>query len=221
MGKYENYTDEEIIEALTGDKLNEKFAHYFFFDKCKGTLTYISSFANNSDSYKSLLGEFYVFLSDNDWKVLRQYKKKNKATLSSYLSHCAVNHFMSINKLDEKHKECPISEIMDRCDDADEDKELIHKAVSIAYAMLNENHKLVLDLLVIKEQSALEAADTLWEHTSKKGTDWRTFPVKKVQDTIAMSKRSACNKLSAYTNMVLEELKKSGEFPPQPAETTK
>lgn len=207
MGKYHNCTDTDIIAALTGDKPNEGLVNYFFFDLCKEILTRISKSMSHDDNYKTIIGEFYVYLSKNNWNVLRQFQGRNNATLLYYLSYCANNHFAELNRIKEIFIEDCQYEFADIYDEMDEEKELLCKAVSKAFTMLSEYHQKTLELLVINEMSSLDAADILWQYTRHKNIDWRTLPVKKVQDTLAKGKQRACANLMNKTTELLATLR--------------
>ena len=72
--KCSQMSDNEFVEALTSLTMNEDVYKYFFYIKCKRILKYISSKLYGDDDYKMLVGEFYVFLSENDWQIIRNYK---------------------------------------------------------------------------------------------------------------------------------------------------
>ncbi len=208
MGCKLNYTDREIIVALIENTPNDPRINDFISNKCRAMLLYISRTIFGNDDFKNLTGEFYMFLSRNNWEVLRKYKELNKASLVSYLSICTFNYFLALYKIEKRYYELITDKLEDICEVFDEEeKDLAHLAVSIAYSQMKEKNRIVLDLLIIEGKSALEAADVLWQYTKKKDIDWRTLPRKYVQDTIAMSKRSACNKLQTLTLVILEQLK--------------
>ena len=209
--KYKDRSDADIIGELTSNNPDAGLVDYLFFDLCKKLLKDISKVTRNDENYRALIGEFYEYLSENNWKVLRQYQGRNNATLMYYLSYCANNHFMALKNIKNKFIENPDYEFVDICDEIDDEKELLCKAVAQAYGMLKENHRKTLEYLVIKGESTLEAADVLWQYTKHKETDWRTLPAKKVQDTLAASKRNACNQLFNTTNKVIEKLR-SGDI---------
>lgn len=209
MSKSIDDSEKEIIAMLLSNHKEKDLIDEFLFKRCKDMLTYISRCINDNDKYEDIIGEFYMYLSANDWSVIRQYK--GEASLYSYLSRCAINYFMAVKKAEEKHCTMMHNEIPDVCDDNDnEEKELQYMALKLAYDSLEKAHKDALDLLVIQRMSALEAADTLWQYTKKRETDWRTLPVKSVQDTIAMSKRRACFSLSQLTHKYLKQLENRG-----------
>lgn len=199
MSKYKNCTDADIIGALIGYKPNAGLVEYFFFDLCKNMLIRISNIMRNDDNYKALVGDFYEYLSKNNWRVLRQYKKKNNATLIYYLSYCTNNHFLAIKKIENMFTGNSDYEFVDVYDELEDEKELMCDAVAHAFTTLNESQQAVLKHLVILEESTLTAADALWKYTKHKEIDWRTLPVKKVQDTLAKFKQRACANLTYKT----------------------
>lgn len=90
-------------------------------------------------------------------------------------------------------------EFVDVYDELEDEKELMCDAVAHAFTTLNESQQAVLKHLVILEESTLTAADALWKYTKHKEIDWRTLPVKKVQDTLAKFKQRACANLTYKT----------------------
>ena len=90
---YANITDEEWVKKITSVPSIQPLHRYFFKVKCASFLNYIAINVYN-DCMESILGEFYEFISSNDWHVLRNYKKKNNASLSTYLSRCSLYYFI-------------------------------------------------------------------------------------------------------------------------------
>ena len=101
-GKYVQLSDNEWIELLMATPPEESAHRYFFEVKCRTFLQYIASTIFGSDDSREIIGDFYQFLSQDDWHVLRLYKKRNGASLGSYLSRCAVHHFMAIKKREQE-----------------------------------------------------------------------------------------------------------------------
>ena len=69
-----NYQEDKfIVEGLIA---NDPVAiEEFFFGRCRAALTYIGQcFCDAKELPESLIGEFYVYLSDNDWHKLRIFK---------------------------------------------------------------------------------------------------------------------------------------------------
>ena len=102
--KYSLLSDRELIDKLTATPVDEKLHSYFFTKKCRQFLRYISSNIYHCESEKQLWGEFYEFLSKDDWAVMRNWKNRNGATLYTYLAYCATNHFIH-KKLTEKKEQ--------------------------------------------------------------------------------------------------------------------
>lgn len=83
-------TDREIIAALTsGDQRTIK---EFFFVRCRLMLMYIGKyFCQHRQTPEELIGEFYEFLSADDWHKLRIFKYT--CTLNSYVTIIASRYF--------------------------------------------------------------------------------------------------------------------------------
>ncbi len=204
---FDLFTDEEWIEGLTSKPVNERLHEYFFKVKCAGILRTITRATHKSENFYEILGEFYEFLSKNDWRVLRLFKGKNDATLYSYLMRCTINYFM------EKHKkECDIAKryifaetikhlakIQDEVSNEyeTEDNQLVMKA----FLYLGKRDKHVLRLLVIDGKSSLEAADEIWPYVNSE-QDWRDLAIIRVQNTIAMIKHRAILRLAYYIKLL-------------------
>lgn len=83
-------TDRETVERLlAGDK---RVVHDFFFVRCRPALTYIGRyFCQYVESPEDLIGEFYEFLSADDWHKLRIFKYS--CSLNSYVTIIASRYF--------------------------------------------------------------------------------------------------------------------------------
>ncbi|MCR8912851.1 hypothetical protein NW211_12695 [Barnesiella sp. ET7] len=83
-------TDQEIVNKLIlGDPLTIK---NFFFVKCRGALEYIGQyFCRDKQTAEELIGEFYEFLSADDWHKLRIFKYT--CSLNSYITIIASRYF--------------------------------------------------------------------------------------------------------------------------------
>lgn len=191
---YAKLNDRELVRRLTAAPTDEKLHRYFFEIKCRPFLQYIASALFGSNRTEPLLGEFYEFLSRNDWHILKQYENRNGASLSGYLSRCTIHHFLALKKREEK-----IYDNIGTLDHPDiiaelnkfvqeEEKEM--PPVWMAFKLLNERDRNILRYLVIEGRSTLEIADHIWKYVNTEN-DWHTLPVKRVQDTIAMMKRRA------------------------------
>ena len=83
-------TDKEIVDKLViGDTLAIK---NFFFVRCRGTLAYIGRyFCQDEQTPEELIGEFYEFLSADDWHKLKIFKYT--CSLNSYITIIASRYF--------------------------------------------------------------------------------------------------------------------------------
>ena len=83
-------TDQQIVNNLIiGDHRTIK---EFFFVRCKPMLIYIGQyFCRNKQTPEELIGEFYEFLSADDWHKLRIFKYT--CSLNSYVTIIASRYF--------------------------------------------------------------------------------------------------------------------------------
>ena len=191
---YANITDEEWVEKLLYQPPIQPLHYYFFKVKCSSFLKYIAENVLDADSVESILGEFYEFLSHNNWHVLRNYKKKENASLSTYLSRCTLYYFIRKKKKNEnsnvynlENKE--IIEQLNYIATNEEDK--VDTRVWQAFARLRERDKIILQRLIIDGRTSMDIADEIWPYVNSNEKNWRRLPTKRVQDTIAMMKRRA------------------------------
>lgn len=203
---YNELSDEEWVEKLMSVPPIEALHRYFFKVKCAPFLQYIAKNIMNTDQVESIMGEFYEFLQKDDWYVLRKYRAANGASLSTFLARCTLNYFCK-----QKHKEEKMSGMYIYYDDitaqletfaATSDEMTMDLPVLKAFDSLSERNKIILQLLVINEQSAIEAADTIWKLTRSKERDWHKLPLKRVQSTISMMKQRAIYELLEKLNEV-------------------
>ena len=203
----ENYSmlsDQELIERLTAKPTDEKIHNYFHTKICRRILRYISeNIYNHSNDYE-LWGEFYEFISKNDWEVVRKWENKNGASLYTYLTYCATNHFVKERLKEKRLKEqfipTPPEEIHERFANIsnEENDEIPSQLIWKAFNTLNVRDQKILQLLVIDGCTIMEAAPQIWEHIKSKGTLEKT-ETKRVQCTIAMAKRRA--QLALYNKL--------------------
>lgn len=203
---YNGLSDEEWVEKLMSVPPIEALHRYFFKVKCAPFLQYIAKNIMNTDQVESIMGEFYEFLQKDDWYVLRKYRAANGASLSTYLARCTLNYFCK-----QKHKEDKQACQYVYYDDiatqletfaATNEEKAMDLPVLKAFDNLSERNKIILQLLVIKEQSAIEAADVIWKLTRSKERDWHKLPAKRVQSTISMMKQRAIYELLEKLNEV-------------------
>ena len=195
----ENYSllsDRELVERLTATPADERLHNFFLNNVCRRILRHISSNIYNHSNDNELWGEFYEFISRNNWEVLRKWENKNGASLYTYLAYCATNHFVKEQFKEKKQKEQFISissqEIYEQFANisCEETPDINSGQIWNAFNMLNERDRKILQLLVIDGYSIMEAAPQIWEYIKSKGTLEETDP-KRVQCTIAMAKHRA------------------------------
>lgn len=193
-GHFAKLDDKELVEGLTSTPVNKELHEYFFYCKCHKFLKYISITLYNRCDSEHLIGELYEFLSNNDWKVLRQWENKNGASLYSYIARCSINHFTNKEIAEKKRNSTetlPDSfELIERLGDFQQDEENEAPPVWEAFKMLSERDQTILRLLVIDEKSMLAAAPEIWKHLNSR-TPFEQLTQKQIQSTIAMVKHRA------------------------------
>lgn len=200
-------SDNELVEGLMAVPKNDKLHKYFFQEKCKHFLTYISNTLYNGINGSDLVGELYEFLSDDNWKVLRMWRGKNGCSLNSYLSSCSLRYFTS--KVKAEQKRCAFEvlpstpEVIELLNHFTAEEEAEMPPVWEAYNMLNERDRVILRLLVIEGKRMLDAAPEIYSYMS---TPYNADEMsqKSVQSNIAMAKHRAifalANKLNVLRN---------------------
>ena len=193
---YSHLSDTELIERLTATPVDEKLHNYFFTKKCRQFLRYISSNIYYCDSENELWGEFYEFLSKDNWAIMRNWKNRNGASLYTYLAYCTTNHFIHKKLAEKKEQEqflVPSSQNMyeQLADFVEDEEEAVNTyPVREAFNMLSQRDQAILHALVIDEQSALDAAPAIWKYI-KNNKPLEEMDPKRVQCTIAMAKHRA------------------------------
>lgn len=200
MSKRKNfaeYTDQELIDGLMALPVQQDL-HSYFFNVVFGTVLNYNAMAFKDWSINELMGEFYEFISKDNWYVLRNYK--GLGTLRSYLSVCFQRH---INRL-RGYWEIPFDTVsLDCLNDCEEEYNLYaepeEKKTPIEQALmqLKERDRLVIQEIFYNGKSALEAAEVLWVHVKSTEKDWRKLPAKTVQNTISSLKSRALAALQA------------------------
>ena len=90
-------TDREIVDKLIAN--DEDTIKEFFFVRCRGALCYIGQyFCHGRQTPEELIGEFYEFLSADDWHRLRIFRFT--CSLNSYITIIASRYFQ--NKRNEE-----------------------------------------------------------------------------------------------------------------------
>lgn len=193
---YSQLSDTELIERLTASPVDEKLHSFFFTKKCRQFLRYISSNIYYCESENELWGEFYEFLSKDNWAIVRNWKNRNGASLYTYLAYCTTNHFIHKKLAEKKEQEqflVPSSQNMyeQLADFVEDEEEAVNTyPVREAFNMLSQRDQAILHALVIDEQSALDAAPAIWKYI-KNNKPLEEMDPKRVQCTIAMAKHRA------------------------------
>ncbi len=204
---YAQLADGEWVKLLVSAPVDEDAYRYFFEVKCRPMLLYIANSIFGNSETETLLGELYIFLSDNDWYVIRQFKSLNGASLNSYLSRCVVRFFMKKKRASDSLMHNTVSmEHPDICSELGRftvEEQGDNPPVWLAYEHLKERDKVILRNLIIEGKSALEAADEIWPYVKATEKEWRKLPVKRVQDTLAMLKRRALLALTVELQRML------------------
>ena len=192
--QYEKLSDEVLIDRLMQTPTDNKLHDYFFNKKCNHFLLYISNNLYNLDTTHHLIGEFYEYISNENWKVLRLWKKKNNCKLSSYLATCTTRYFTEKVKAEKQRAE--IEKVHDtlesiECADSssceDNHNEKIARA---AFNMLKERDQQVLRLMIIENNDALSTAPLIWKYINS-GENYKNLTTKKIQNTMSMIKHRA------------------------------
>lgn len=192
--RYALLGDEELVEGITAPAADSKLHEYFFYVKCAPFLKYLSRKLYGSNDITILTGEFYEFMANDNWSVLRKWEKRNDASLYSYIARCATNYFVNKEIAEKKRKDKEtltsdpgtIEYLLSFTDDTEDESLPIWKA----YSMLNERDREVLRLLVIEEHQVLSVANELWKYVDSK-QDISLLTPKRIQGTISMIKHRA------------------------------
>lgn len=192
--KYAAMSDEEWIEIITSPTTDEKYHRYFFYVKCIPLLRYLARKLYNNGDYLPLMGEFYEFLSDNDWAILKKWEKKNEATLLSYLSRCTINHFLNKENAERRRQSKEIlpstPEAMEYLYHIEDEEQQEEVPIMQAYEMLCERDQTLLRLLVVEEKRMLDIAGDVWKYINSKQSIDKLTP-KRIQGSISMAKHRA------------------------------
>ena len=196
IDEYAQLSDQELVAKLTSTPVDEKLHSYFIQKKCKQFLRYISLNIYNYESENQIWGEFYEFISKDNWAVIRNWKNKNGATLYSYLACCSTNYFVhkfvSEKKVQDTLYIPTTQNVYEQLSNYAHEEEDENESLPLweAFEMVNERDRTILQQLVIEEQSALDAAPIIWKFI-KHNRPLSEMDPKRVQCTIAMAKHRA------------------------------
>lgn len=83
-------TDTELVAKLLSN--DSRTIYEFFFVRCRGMLSYVGAYFGNVRMLpEEMIGEFYEFLSADDWHKLRIFKFS--CSLNSYVTIIASRYF--------------------------------------------------------------------------------------------------------------------------------
>jgi RNA polymerase sigma factor (sigma-70 family) len=157
------YSDQEIVDGLIGGK--EKIVEYFFFEQCGPMLHYIVKevFDNRADA-SELVSELYLFLQEEDWKKLRQFRYQCK--LMSWLTMVAVRFFVKKRNMlieGESNDALLNSKAVTEISSGSEERGTsISMDINDALRrMKNKRYSEVIRLLIMEDREPQEVADLL------------------------------------------------------------
>ena len=93
--------DQMMIRGLkSGDAhVQNRCVRRVFYEDLEGLIRTIqSSLYKGTVEYDELVGELYLFLAKDNWKILDSFTGRNGAKLSTWLSHVAWHYFMNAHK---------------------------------------------------------------------------------------------------------------------------
>jgi hypothetical protein len=221
QSNYSLLSDEKLVEALVTTPADNELHKYFFKEKCKRFLKYISSTIYHEDNSDTLIGEFYEYLSAGDWKVLKEWKGKNGCSLYSYLSSCTIRYFISKRNKEKrrsKHEFIPETpEIIESLNHITEEENTDYQYVRDAFTMLSNRNKTILRLLLLDGKEMLEAAPEIWPYI-KSQHKLEELSAKQIQSTISMVKQRATmafvkNLIEAGEIQKMTRLQREGKKP--------
>lgn len=187
-------SDKELIDGLTAVPPNNQLHEYFFKEKCKHFLTYISNTMYNENDCDFLVGELYEYLSNDGWKVLKTWEGKNGCSLNSYLASCSVHYFAGKAKAEKRRGEIEFvpttPDIIEHLNHFTAEEEVENQPVWEAFKMLKERDQVILRLLVIEEKDMLLSAPAIWPYINTT-RPMHELSQKHIQSTIAMAKHRA------------------------------
>ena len=90
LQKMDRLSDRQLVDLLLAN--NDEAVEYVFFHRCDGLFAHIINDLFRSQFKKEeLIGEFYLFLSADDWRRLRQFGFRSE--LNTWLTVVAIRFF--------------------------------------------------------------------------------------------------------------------------------
>jgi len=106
-------SDNDLVSQIILN--NKEVIEFLFFEKCSPMFNYILTeiFSRKVDKGE-LISELYLYLSKNDWKIIRSFEGRSK--LTTWLSVVAVRFFLKKRSemIDSGEKFTPYTDSMDR-----------------------------------------------------------------------------------------------------------
>ena len=91
---FDSLSDHELVDRLKAD--DKETIEYLLFHRCNGMFAHvIHSVFHDQGKNEELIAEFYLFLRQNKWYCLREFKFM--ASLNTYLTKIAVRYFKKIH----------------------------------------------------------------------------------------------------------------------------
>ena len=151
-------SDREIIDHLT--KNDEEVIRWFFFERCRSTLTYIGQFyCPKRASAEELIGEFYLYLSRDDWHKLRIFRFG--ASLLTYIAVIAARYFQQ--QRDTPTEPLPKDTTHDTPSIAASDYVFFRRDVELIIGGMKPMDALILRRLLLEGQRARDVVDEVRE----------------------------------------------------------
>ena len=91
---FDSLSDRDLVNLLLAN--DAEAVEYVFFHRCNGMFAHtIRSVFQSQGKVEELITEFYLYLRDNDWSLLRKFEFKS--SLNTWLTVIAVRYFRKIH----------------------------------------------------------------------------------------------------------------------------
>lgn len=185
-------TDQQIIEALIAR--DERVTEHFFFEKCRPLfMSIIRHIFSYEVDYDEFVGEFYLYLMENDAYRLRQFQ--GRSSIYQWMKVVAIRYFISRrnNMIDMESQNAPLDRVAQR--KATEQEQALTAKVDIEHLlalMPNRRYAYAIRRLVLQEAEPQVVAEEL-------GTN--------VDNLYNIKKRA----IAALTALALKEVERYGK----------
>lgn len=90
LQKMDRMSDHQLVDLLLAN--NEEAVEYVFFQRCESMFAHvINSVFQSQVKKEELITDFYLYLSDDDWRRLRQFEFRSE--LNTWLTVVAIRFF--------------------------------------------------------------------------------------------------------------------------------